>query len=110
MELIPSPFPFSLLDLMANCHVTESAHKDHDEKQDEYERWHNSILYLSVRAEELTIRSPLHRPSGRDFRVTNVPSPLTFSMLGVQGRESEQSHLRSEFPKRVLCSDGCHFM
>jgi len=50
------------------------------------------------------LRSTVHL--GRYFRVTNVPSPLTFSMLGVQRRESEHSHLRSEAPKRVMCSEA----
>src|SRR6266446_3129656 len=83
--------------------------EDHEEKEEEYEWWHNCVLCLSVRAGESP--SALHStiPLGRVFRATNVLSPLTFSVIGAERRESKQGHPSNHAPMMVMCSE-CHFI
>jgi hypothetical protein len=88
IELVPFLFPRSLLGLITIGHVAESAHKDHEE-EDEDERWHDAVLCFSVSTREPTIRSPFPIHRGCVYWVTNLLSPLTFSLREAERRESE---------------------
>jgi hypothetical protein len=67
-----------------------------------------SFVFLSAPGNiPSALRSPIHL--GCVYRVTNLLSPLTFSMREAERRESEQGHPSNRAPMMVMCSE-CHFM